>query len=110
MPRARRIKYVSECIEYLYPDQAGLLLANFAFYQSVMDTFRNIILVGMEFELSLMCCYLPGIDSFNSRVVQIAILDEVGDGADFDTVFLGEYFQFRSLGHGAIFIHDLNDH
>ena len=109
MARARRIEYVSECVEYLHPNQTGLFLANFALNQRVMNTFRYIVLVSMEFELSFTRCYLLGIDSFNSRVVQVAILDEVGNGANFDAVFLGEYFQFWSLRHSAIFIHDLND-
>ena len=39
-----------------------------------------------------------------------AVLDQVGDGADFQTVFFGKNQQVGQPGHGAIVLHDLADH
>ena len=42
-------------------------------------------------------------------VVLQAIGNKIGDGGDFQIVFLGERHQFRQPRHGAIIVHDLTD-
>src|SRR5690606_41007920 len=42
--------------------------------------------------------------------VEHAVLNQVGDGADLELVLLGEFFQVRATRHGAVVIHDLDDH
>ncbi len=37
-------------------------------------------------------------------------MDQVGNGADLDAMQLGEGFQLRAAGHGAVVVHDLADH
>ena len=43
-------------------------------------------------------------------VVTAAVGDQIGDGADFQPVFLREGHKVRQTRHGAIFVHDLTDH
>ncbi|MNS78224.1 hypothetical protein D3C72_1118280 [compost metagenome] len=42
-------------------------------------------------------------------LVLVAILDEVGDGAELDAVLLGEDLQVGTARHGAILVEDLDD-
>ena len=35
------------------------------------------------------------------------MLDEIGDGADFELVFLGKLHEIRLARHGAVVLHDL---
>ena len=87
-----------------------LLFTDLAFDQRHMSEAVNGVAERHQTEIAI-----PGIQFiighlFNGFLIQGAILDQVGNGADLEIVLLGEHFQIFPTGHGAIFIHDFTDH
>src|SRR5690606_20223582 len=43
-------------------------------------------------------------------LIEQAIMDQVGNGADLQAMLLGEGFQFGAAGHAAVLVHDFADY
>ncbi|KAF1053240.1 MAG: hypothetical protein GAK43_01527 [Stenotrophomonas maltophilia] len=48
--------------------------------------------------------------ALDGALVDQAVVDQLGDGADLDAVLAGELFQLRAAGHAAVVVHHLTDH
>ncbi|MCY1431774.1 hypothetical protein D9M71_477510 [compost metagenome] len=49
-------------------------------------------------------------NTLHGALVDHAVVDQVGDGADLQAVLGGEHFQFGAARHGAVVVHHFADH
>ena len=60
----------------------------------------------MQIEVAVISRHLHDFDLLDQFFLRAPMLDEVGDGANFQAMFLGEPHQLRQSRHGAVVAHD----
>lgn len=103
------IENIPECVDHLDTNQAGLRLIDLTRTKGIVDGIGNVVLVGSKVESAVNGIDVFLVDHFDGCVVQVAVVDQVRDGANLDAMFFSKFFQLRALGHSAVFIHDLDN-
>ena len=101
---------VAQRVDIVYPHQRRLLGLDIAQGQRHVNHIIGAIAVGHQVELTQLAAQQFFFGTLNRALVEQAVVNQVGNGADLDVVLLGELFQLRATGHAAIVVHDLADH
>ena len=75
-----------------------------------MQTIVDLVLVDHQIEWPVRGFDLLRGDARNRALIGQAVANQIGDGADLQTMFLGEFMQFRRPLHGAVIVDDLANH
>ena len=89
---------------FMNPYQGFAFRRNVALGQRQMDFVGGAVGIGVQREFAVGCPYRLGDAAFNQRLVLAAELDQIGNRADFQAVFVGEADQVRQTGHRAVFL------
>ncbi len=92
------------------PHQRQLLAGQVATDQRQVDVALHLVAVGHQLERTEFGLQLLLVDTLDGVLVEQAVVDQIGDGADLEAVLLGEGFEFVAPGHGAVVVHHLADH
>src|SRR5690606_19254880 len=107
--RLPQIDEIPQRVGHVNPDQGGLIRDDLAADQGVVILVAGGIQVGAQFEGTEVGVDLAHGGALDGFFVGDAVVDQVGDGADFEAVLFGEDLQVGTAGHGAVVIHDLDD-
>ena len=94
----------------MYPHQRRLLGLDVAQGQRHVHHIVGAVTVGHQIELAQLAAQQLLFGALNRALVEQAVVNQVGNGADLDVVLLGKLFQLRATRHAAIVVHDLADH
>ena len=90
-------------------DQRFFASRNLPFDQRQMGCSAGAVDIGVQRKITVGSGDGFTNDTLDQRFRGGAVVNEVGNGADFQAMFLGEFHQFRQAGHRAIVVHDLAD-
>ena len=74
-----------------------------------MDAIES-ALVEVQFEGAEIGGHVHDFDLFDKLLTEAAVRDQVGDAAHLEAVLLGKFLQMRQPCHGAIGVHDFDEH
>ena len=94
----------------MHADERGLASFDVAFHEGHMMNPVEMALVEVQFELAVIRGHIDDFDALDELFTLAAVGDEIGDAANLEFVLLGELQQIRQPGHGAIGIHDFDEH
>ena len=57
-----------------------------------MNAIGHPVSEGVKLELTVLGLDIPGIDAIDGSIIQISIVNQIGNGANFDVVFLRKDF------------------
>ena len=110
MRLASHIQQVRDGQGLMHPDQRFPGGVDVAAYQRQVDVARTPVVIGHHPERPIHGLQRAFRASFDQRFSAAAMLDQVGDGADFQAVPVGELDQVRQARHLAVILEDLADH
>ena len=79
-------------------------------HQRQMQTFIDNILVGEQVKIPVLRRQFTLSDTFDAFLIGDPVVDQVGNGADFQIMFLGKAFQIGAPRHAAVLIENFDDH
>ena len=90
-------------------NQRRLRLGKVTIRQRKMRFIRDPINKGMQSKFAMRPRHFAGRHPLHQRLGLAAVMNQIGDSADFEPMLLGKRDQFRQTGHAAIVVHDFTD-
>ncbi len=87
-----------------------LIRVKFALHQGQVRVVIDVVGVGNDLEFAARSSGKCGrCGAMNKNFVLHPVLDDIGDGDDFEVVFFREFFEIGHARHGAVVFHDFTD-
>lgn len=101
---------ITQCVGQMHAHHDGLSGIDLAAHQRQMHIAIDVIFVAAQLEAAEL-----GLDglrrhAFHRTLSLQSIADQIGDGADAQVVCPREFLKLWTARHGAVLVHDLNDH
>ena len=94
----------------MHTGQYRIMCGPLTFDQRQMHATTCLVLVGSCGEVAKSSVQHTGAHFLNQRLGTAAVFNQIGDGADFQTMLCRKNLQIRQTRHGAVVLHDFADH
>src|SRR3990172_8469867 len=103
----RRGDQIQQAFLHMHPHEYRPVTVDVAAHERQMHGIADVVMKGHDAEVAELRRHQAFTDTLDRGFMLRAVADEIGDGADLESMPPGELFQFRQARHGAVFIHDL---
>ena len=102
-------KYITREAFRMHADEGGFFWVDFTHDHREMVGALGINLIEVATEITVFRGHVHDFISAHEFLGAAAVLDELGDGAGFESVFFLIRAEFSNTGHGAVIVHDFAD-